>query len=184
MKVKRINNGKLLENQEFEAALVEVYTVYGMVIKNNQVCLYICQDSEDKFPIAEHCDHFEILDNRLSRYWIFGFLEGDQVYPTWIFPEWINEIYFIDKITDWEEREIRIFQAYREAMDMEFPNPFISEKAQIGNDEWLICPICIDAWESKTSIDGMVRCPNCQNILHNPRYKNEYPCPPIRSGSN
>jgi uncharacterized CHY-type Zn-finger protein len=57
-------------------------------------------------------------------------------------------------------------------MNLEFPDPSIVESAQIGDDEWLICPKCIDAWKSTTR-DALVICPNCKKMFINPRYKNE-----------
>jgi len=44
------------------------------------------------------------------------------------------------------------------------------DKAEIIDQDWLICSNCIDAWES-ASITPMIRCPKCKNIMHNPRYK-------------
>ena len=37
--------------------------------------------------------------------------------------------------------------------------------------DWLMCPLCQEAWESKSTL-GMVRCPNCMEKLHNPNYNN------------
>lgn len=165
---------KKLDDAEFLNIGIQ-YTVYGIICYQGEVSYYVCDRVYNEFPVAKASNLFEILDVRISRFWIFGFLEGYERYPVWMFPEWINEPYYQDKITDWEEREVKIFQNYRESMDMEFPNPFISEKAQLVNDEWLMCPVCIDAWESKSSVDGMVRCANCRSVLHNPRYLNEYP---------
>jgi hypothetical protein len=56
-------------------------------------------------------------------------------------------------------------------MDLEFPDPSISDKTQALDDEWLMCPFCIDAWQSDSK-DGMVICPTCHRKLHNPRYEN------------
>lgn len=152
------------------------YTVYGLIDSKDkilQILYYICGDDRDKFPIARPYYLFDIVDNRLSKYWIFGLIYGLQ--PVWIFPEWINENYFQEKLTDWEEREVQIFKSYKEAMDLEFPDSSISEMAEIGDNEWLICPTCIDAWENKDNRNALVRCPKCLKILNNPRYKNEYP---------
>ena len=33
----------------------------------------------------------------------------------------------------------------------------------------LKCPMCDNKWES-TSIFGMIECPKCKTIMHNPRY--------------
>ena len=60
-------------------------------------------------------------------------------------------------------------------MDLEFPDSSISEVAQIGDDEWLICQQCFDAWQSTNYVDALVKCPTCQKIYNNPRYKNPWP---------
>lgn len=91
------------------------------------------------------------------------------------FPEWASENSFYDNLTNWEPREEDIFSAYKEIMDLEFPDRQILEKAMIGDEKWLICHLCMDAWEQSSCSDGMVRCPKCKNIMHNPRYKDELP---------
>lgn len=50
------------------------------------------------------------------------------------------------------------------------PCPEINEIAQSLGDNWLLCPICQEYWESFSKY-GMVRCPKCKNIMHNPHYK-------------
>lgn len=150
------------------------YNVYGMIV-NEEVRYYICETRQALFPVSRPASLFKILDNHLSRYWIFGFIEGFKKYPVWIFSEWINEPYFQDSLTDLAEREVQIFKSYKELMDLEFPDSFISEMAQLGDDEWLICTTCIDAWQHSSVKDALVRCPKCRKILNNPRYKNEYP---------
>ena len=151
------------------------YNVYGMIINRGQIWYYICDRVHDLFPIARPAHLFEIIDNRLSRYWVFGIIEGFEKYPSWIFPEWINEPYFQDNLTDGEKREVAVFKSYKELMDLEFPESSIAELAQIGDNEWLICPACLDAWQYCSDKDALVRCPKCLKILNNPRYKNEYP---------
>lgn len=151
------------------------YTVYGMLIKHGQVWYYICDRAHTLFPIARPAYLFEIIDNRLSRYWVFGIIEGFEKQAVWTFSEWINEAYFQDNLTDDEEREKTVFKSYKELMDLEFPDSSISETAQSGDKEWLICPMCLDAWQYKSERDALVRCPKCLKVLNNPRYKNEYP---------
>jgi hypothetical protein len=46
----------------------------------------------------------------------------------------------------------------------------VSGVAKIGDEKWLICPDCLDAWEC-ISQDPMIICPYCDKMLHNPRYK-------------
>jgi hypothetical protein len=54
--------------------------------------------------------------------------------------------------------------------ELKNPDYSVKEKAEIIDKEWLLCPICHDAWQSDSS-DAMVVCANCQKILHNPRFK-------------
>lgn len=177
MKVKCLSNKKTSNyTQDSEYEFLDIgkeYTVYGMIIINCEVWYYICERKHNRFPLPRPSNLFEIIDNRLSRYWIYGIVEGFKKYPVWMFPEWINETYFEDSLTDGEEREVAIFNFYKELMDLEFPDSSITETAQIGDNEWLICPTCIDAWQSSNTEDALVKCPKCQKIFNNPRYKNE-----------
>ncbi len=52
------------------------------------------------------------------------------------------------------------------------PDNTVDKTAQELEKGWLLCPDCIDAWES-SSIDAMVICPKCNAALHNPRYKDK-----------
>ncbi len=48
----------------------------------------------------------------------------------------------------------------------------LSEIKQLAEDigkGWLYCPICHEAWESRSKY-AMVECPQCKNKLHNPMY--------------
>ena len=56
-------------------------------------------------------------------------------------------------------------------MDLEFLDPSISNFAEIADDDWLMCPKCIDAWKSKGDRDALVKCSKCLTIFKNPRYK-------------
>jgi len=60
-------------------------------------------------------------------------------------------------------------------MDLEFPNPNVNLVATIGDDRWLICTSCLDAWESQVQDLAMVICPKCKQVMHNPRYKDQLP---------
>jgi uncharacterized C2H2 Zn-finger protein len=56
-----------------------------------------------------------------------------------------------------------------EKEDLGKPNPEIKEVAQSIGEDWLMCPICQEAWENASTY-GMVRCPKCNNKLHNPKF--------------
>ncbi len=68
-----------------------------------------------------------------------------------------------------EDKDLEIFYKRKKQMDLEFPDTSIKDKASLVDSNWLMCPICIDAWESR-SILAMVECPKCKTIMHNPRY--------------
>ncbi len=46
----------------------------------------------------------------------------------------------------------------------------IKERASSLDENWLLCPICMDGWEC-TSRDSIVICPKCNEILYNPRHQ-------------
>ena len=176
MRIKCLSKQIKTENQKnnYDNEFLEInkeYNVYGMLVDDGQVYYYTCDHLQDDYPLAMPDSLFEIVENHLSRFWVF-FSAGDGLKKKLIciFPEWIAEPYFQDKLTDWEVREVKIFKTYKELMDLEFPNPSIIETAEIADSQWLMCPLCIDAWESSNDRDGMVRCPKCKTIMHNPRY--------------
>jgi predicted Zn-ribbon and HTH transcriptional regulator len=50
------------------------------------------------------------------------------------------------------------------------PIPEIRKSAEDLGDDWLMCPLCQEAWQSQ-SIYGMVECPQCKSKIHNPKFK-------------
>jgi hypothetical protein len=158
---------------EFPLILNNYYIVYGIRLFSNYIWYYLCDENYDYYPRLHPSPLFEVTDGQLSRYWIYSFTRGENSSSTrtiWTYPEWIEIKYYYDLLTDGEEKEVKIFEKYKYLMDLEFPNPSIQEHATALDDEWLMCPICIDAWQS-TSKDGMVICPKCERMLHNPRYE-------------
>ena len=155
------------------------YIVYALTEFYNNIWYCIFDESSTSFPMWTPSQFFELTNNRLSQYWVFSLkkdtLSRDQNSVGRVFfgfSEWANELGFYDKLADGEEREVSIFKDYKTLMDLEFPYPSITESAQIGDEQWLICPTCMDAWDSPGDKDGMVICPKCKNVFHNPRYKN------------
>jgi hypothetical protein len=114
---------------------------------------------------------FEVARGEISKFWIYNYDPLNIPYETiWAFPEWAKNPYkYYDRLTDCEDVEVEIFKKYKTLMDLEFPNPSVNLTAEILDDTWLMCPNCIDAWES-TSQNGMVICPKCHNMMHNPRW--------------
>ncbi len=158
---------------EYSLVINKYYIVYAMEIVSGYIWYYLCDENYTYYPFWNPSPLFEVADGQLSRYWIYSFTKGKNNFDTrtiWTYPEWAENEYYQDLLTDGEEKEVKIFEKYKYLMDLEFPNPSIQEHATALDDEWLMCPICIDAWQS-TSKDGMVICPKCERMLHNPRYQ-------------
>lgn len=178
MKIKCISNKKSSYDGQFHIEECKEYTTYALSVFDDTMCFCICDEVYDFYPLWYSSILFEITDNRLSRFWIGGCREEkNRILPFLSFPEWVKDPYFFEKLIEGDRNDPNaiIFRKYKELMDFEFPDPTISETAQIGDSEWLICPKCMDAWQSKNDKDALVKCPKCWTIFNNPRYKNEYP---------
>jgi hypothetical protein len=150
-----------------------------MTVRNGSIWYYIADRVFSYFPRWKPSSFFEVIDVRLSRHWIYSHkkhIDYPQRHSIITFPEWANNHPdFYDKLTDGDKKEVAIFKTYKELMDLEFPSSSISEVAHLVDDEWLICPTCIDAWQCSNIRNALIKCPKCQKTLNNPRYKNEYP---------
>jgi hypothetical protein len=125
------------------------YIVYGLCQFSDDIDFLVYEESICSFPIWCLSLFFEIINPLASRYWLCSIKENykDQKGVVVGFPEMIKDDSFYNNLTDGEEEELKIFRYYRKLMDLEFPNNSIKEKAQIGDEKWLMCPSCIDAWE-------------------------------------
>ncbi len=145
-----------------------------MTIDVGYIWYYICDEDCTYFPIWNPAPLFQVVDGKMSKYWTYAFYPDTDYYRTetiWAYPEWAKNPYrYYDRLSDGEDEEVEIFKKYKALMDVEFPNPSILDRATILDDAWLMCSYCIDAWES-ISNDGMVICPTCHRMMHNPRYK-------------
>ena len=56
-----------------------------------------------------------------------------------------------------------------EKEELTIPNPKIKDIALDLGNNWLMCPICQETWEGHSTY-GMLCCPKCNNLLHNPKY--------------
>lgn len=188
MKIKCIANKRnfvpqdLLRNyaigEYFSVKPGKEYIVYAVWIYLGYIWYCISDEDRTFYPFWNPSMLFEITDNRLSRYWVFGFREayqGEEIkkVPFLSFPEWANDFDFYEELVDGysDDPNAITFSKYKELMYLEFPDPSVTEIAQIGDEEWLICPYCIDAWQSKDDRDALVKCPKCRTIFNNPRYK-------------
>jgi hypothetical protein len=162
-------------NTEFRLIPGKYYIVYGMVLYSGYIWYYICDESDLYCPYWNPSPLFEVVDGRISRYWMFSYKKGIRYFKPqaiWTYSEWADDPDYYDLLTDGEEREVQLFKAYKQLMELEFPNPSILDQASSLDSEWLMCNFCIDAWQTE-STDGMLICPTCQRMLHNPHYRDK-----------
>lgn len=163
-----------LKDIVFQITPGKVYTVYALSSWNNIVLYFICDDNFTTVPTIIPAPFFEIIDHRMSRYWIFNSSHHtnsiNYFINEWAFPEWALDQFFYRRLSEWEIREEKIFAQYKVKMDLEFPDPRITETAGIGDRDWLMCPTCIDAWQWPSDLDAQVICPKCGTVYKNPRY--------------
>ncbi|MEG3917771.1 hypothetical protein QUA07_01330 [Microcoleus sp. T3_A4] len=102
---------------ELPLTINKEYVVYGIRSWQGIVWYYICDDNYSYYPIQTPAPLFEVVDNRVSKYWQF-MLDPNGVLR-FAFEQWFTDPYFYDKLTDQEEAEVEIFEKVKELMDAE-----------------------------------------------------------------
>ena len=59
---------------------------------------------------------------------------------------------------------------FTEHFNQPIPDSEIPTTVQVLDENWLMCPDCVDAWVS-VSKEDMVICPKCDQVLHNSGYQ-------------
>ncbi|NGX56745.1 MAG: hypothetical protein K1060chlam5_00991 [Candidatus Anoxychlamydiales bacterium] len=180
MKVRCVcNNGENLSQKTLDIGwtkqtkmglkLDKTYLIYGIIFYKN-IFEYLTVDEYNKsfwYP----SEIFQIIDNKLSSLWYYiKYNKEDFINSCWGYYELVNKRNHHSDLIEREPKDIEIFNIRKKEMDLEFSDDSIKEKATLAETNWLMCPICIDAWET-ISIFGMVECPKCKTIMHNPKYK-------------
>lgn len=162
---------------EFALKIDKEYNVYAITLQLGYVWYYICdEDHYDIYPVWNPSPLFEVVDGRISKYWKYNFVRlNSQIrfarpITIFAFTEWAIDPYeYYYKLTDGDEKEVAIFEHYRGLMDLEFPIISISKKAEDLGRNWVMCPDCDETWEA-SSENGMLKCPKCLALIHNPLY--------------
>jgi hypothetical protein len=100
-----------------------------------------------RFKLMKNCwipSNALIVEPRISRYWVSSIKEDVKttIRLFFSFPEWANEELFYHNLIEGQRREMGLFARYKQLMDLEFPNPAVTQFAQVGDNSWLICPFC------------------------------------------
>lgn len=147
------------------------YIVYALGEYYGHIWFCLADEDFSYYPAWIPGEFFDVVDGQPSRFWIFKMSDNIENRKFILAPAfWSNNVNFYNRLSEGESLEVDVFKKYKELMDLEFPDPTVTDLAQIGDDKWLICPDCIDAWENSSVIDALVRCPNCLKIFNNPRF--------------
>lgn len=122
-----LREGHVYSEQLFMLTLGREYVVYAMTVDSGHPWFYIVDDDLHPWPMWHPGPLFELVDGRVSRYWVFGYAPRDddaqgRAVPNaeFAFPEWIREPMFLDRLTDNEQPEVSVFARYKSLMDDEF----------------------------------------------------------------
>lgn len=147
------------------------YTVFAMYLES-PIKFMIQADSLPAAPYCISLDDVEIVDNRLSKFWLFGDVvpsTNDSMKRPAIlaFPDWINDIYFYQNIVESQGNSGEIWQGYRTKMELEFAPSDLVKTAALLDDGWLQCADCFDAWLPEFEGE-VVTCPSCSTVQRRP----------------
>ncbi len=160
--------------RKFHVLPQKEYIVYAIMMVGYYPWYLLCDEWYTHYPNANPCQSFDVVDNRISRHWRFGYRKGgshDDSYTVFAFKEWIENPYYYDELTDGEEGAVAIFRRYKALMDLEFPDPTVNRVGKSLADNWILCP-CSESLEV-SSKDAMARCPACGELMHNPIYSED-----------
>ena len=147
------------------------YTVFAVYLKH-PIEFMIQVDSLPSAPFLISSDDVDILDNRLSKFWVFGnvtqaTINSNERPAILAFPEWVNDIGFYQNIIESTGGSGDIWREYKEKMELEFaPSDLVKTAIDLDNG-WLQCVDCSDAWLPEL-IGEAVSCPSCSAIQRRP----------------
>ncbi|MDY6805441.1 MAG: hypothetical protein SXA11_16760 [Cyanobacteriota bacterium] len=122
-------NGGYTKDLEFGLTIGKEYVVYAFYEWEGQVWYYIADDHYMYYPMQNPAPLFEVIDDRLSKYWRFKLWENGLLEVA--FSQWFTDLYFYDKLTDQEPEEVDFFKRIKALMDMEAETPReATEKAE------------------------------------------------------
>ena len=159
-----------LRSSEFHVTVGREYTVYGLLFTGGALRYLIYEDN--LVPLWHPASMFAVVSDRVSRYWrLANWSDSGGYFVVISFPEITESPLAFDSLSDGDREALNAFYERKQLADLEFPDPSIQvqEVARLLDGDWLQCPFCADAWQSK-SLDALVRCPTCQKISNNPRY--------------
>lgn len=138
MKVKCINNNLFavknsaattslshyirLTDGNLDIEVNQVYTVYGIEFRDNSPWFYLCPDNDSEYPKPYAHVFFEILDDRLSRYWRLATEQSinNSTEARLVIKEWAENSFFYELLLDGDDKISDVFSRMREVLDNEY----------------------------------------------------------------
>jgi hypothetical protein len=113
-------NFEKVTDRLFPLVVGKEYVVYGVTITLGHVWYYICDEEFVYYPVWNPSSLFEVSDSSIPEFWRIrvraarGYQEERFLLS---FPEWVNDDFFYDKLTDGKDEEVRIFNHYRRLLE-------------------------------------------------------------------
>ena len=171
LKTSRNKEEDKIDKYRFPLTFGKVYVVYSMYLTDEGIVKYlIISDGGRNYWYPPEL--FDITDNRLPSCWQYAFWGDDERIPIlamWGYEEIVNRKDHYDDLIERKSSALSIFYARRREIELSHPSPEVTDKAEIIEGKWIMCPNCCDAWECELTW-GMIDCPNCSAVLLNPRY--------------
>ena len=109
------------KESEFQLSVGKEYIVYALYEWEGKIWYYICDERYTYYPIHNPAPLFEVVDNRISKYWRFKLAPNGLL--TLAFEQWFSDPYFYDNLTDQEEQAVLIFEQIKDLIDAEALSP-------------------------------------------------------------
>jgi len=126
-------------------------------------------EPEGSLPLFYHSDLFEIIDDRISRYWVFSPKLLDTASHNarsamLTISAWAHNRMFFDQLVNSDETTWNTWRKYKSMMEMEFATPNIKRKAENVGEGWVLCAECANAWKADSDNHEIVKCPSCGTL--------------------
>lgn len=111
------------ETVSFPLVIGKEYLVYAMALNYDYMWYFVANENYRYYPIWYPCALFDVVDERISKYWVYSHQTGInfiQPQTFWAFPEWAEDPDYYTKLTSSYHREIKLFEGYKILMDNEF----------------------------------------------------------------
>lgn len=124
-------------------------------------------EPEGSLPIFYQSELFEVVDDRLSKYWVYSSLNFNHPTKTGnrnvmlTFPEWAHNANFFDLLVNSDEGSWKTWRNYKSLMEVEFATPDIVHKAENVGEGWVLCAECSNGWKTDDNNNEIIKCPSC-----------------------